>query len=33
LAPKKPFPEYLVDKDATLFPKGENSWWVFMSKN
>jgi jumonji domain-containing protein 2 len=26
LAPKKPFPEYLVDKDATLFPKGENSW-------
>ena len=33
LAPKKPFPEYLVDKDATLFLKGDNFWWVFMSKN
>jgi hypothetical protein len=22
---QKPFPEYVVDKDSTLFPKGDNS--------
>jgi hypothetical protein len=31
LAPNKPIPEYLVDKNASLFVKGDSSWWVFMS--
>jgi hypothetical protein len=26
--PTKPFPKYVVDKNATLFPNGKNSWCV-----
>jgi hypothetical protein len=26
LAPNKPIPEYLVDKNASLFVKGDSSW-------
>jgi hypothetical protein len=26
LAPNKPIPEYLVEKDASIFVKGDSSW-------